>query len=298
MKVRASAFDRTSCRPRGAFTLIELLVVVAIIGLLIAILLPSLSAARRQARQVLCKTNLRTLGQAGHQYAHENRGLVVRAEYRPPPGADPNSALHFSQALLMYLPHDGELAGKISFPALVTAEVTATKPLLDLLRVTPQFQCPDFPPATSPDLEQFLDYVVSAFVVPYTALNVAGDTAGGGQPGESYGAANQVAGFVDFEVFTRLDLVAPAGSSASRITFLAEAHPSLPVNRVVFHDLFYASQLPFGSAPRVASDRRHPGGQNLLFFDGHADTFSVRSIDAGWPNPIGIRLRWFSSYLN
>lgn len=55
----------------AAFTLIELLVVVAVIVVLIAILLPSLGRARSQARQVVCATNLRTLGLWGIQYGQE-----------------------------------------------------------------------------------------------------------------------------------------------------------------------------------------------------------------------------------
>lgn len=56
----------------SAFTLIELLVVVAIIALLIAILLPSLAAAREQGKRAKCLANLRSIGQALHQYALED----------------------------------------------------------------------------------------------------------------------------------------------------------------------------------------------------------------------------------
>jgi prepilin-type N-terminal cleavage/methylation domain-containing protein len=55
----------------GAFTLIELLTVVAIIGVLVATLLPTLGRAKEQARMVLCQSNLRNLGVALAAYTNE-----------------------------------------------------------------------------------------------------------------------------------------------------------------------------------------------------------------------------------
>lgn len=58
-------------RIRG-FTLVEVLVVVAIIGLLIAILLPALTIVRRQAAIQNDKSNLRGIYQGIMGYATEN----------------------------------------------------------------------------------------------------------------------------------------------------------------------------------------------------------------------------------
>jgi len=56
-----------------SLTLVELLVVIAIVGLLLAIWFPSLARARFAAVDAQCGANLRSVDQAVHGFANENR---------------------------------------------------------------------------------------------------------------------------------------------------------------------------------------------------------------------------------
>lgn len=56
------------------FTLIELLVVIAIIAMLLAIVVPSLARAKEAAKNLICKSNLKSLGAASLAYLGDNDG--------------------------------------------------------------------------------------------------------------------------------------------------------------------------------------------------------------------------------
>jgi prepilin-type N-terminal cleavage/methylation domain-containing protein/prepilin-type processing-associated H-X9-DG protein len=81
-------------RSAAAFTLIELLTVIAIIGILAAILIPTIGSVREKAKQANCVSNLRNWGTAINTYAVENRGnywISLDTGFEPWTLAGPNA---------------------------------------------------------------------------------------------------------------------------------------------------------------------------------------------------------------
>ncbi len=70
--IRPGRINYRVSRTDDAFTLVELLVVISIIGLLMGILLPSLTRARQLSKKVVCLSNMRQMGIALQSYVIDN----------------------------------------------------------------------------------------------------------------------------------------------------------------------------------------------------------------------------------
>lgn len=75
---------------RAGFTLIELLTVIAIIGILAAIIIPTVGSVRNKAKSLQCTSNLRQIGIAIQVFANDNKGMMV--PYRGEPSSPDGNA--------------------------------------------------------------------------------------------------------------------------------------------------------------------------------------------------------------
>jgi len=112
---------RIRCCPRRGFTLVELLVTIAILGLLVAMLLPAVQSARESARRVHCGNNLKqiALGCLAYESSNGHLPAATRSTDRKPDcqgcydpwnearrmGVVAGDNLHGTSWLLEILPH-------------------------------------------------------------------------------------------------------------------------------------------------------------------------------------------------
>lgn len=96
--------------PSRAFTLVEVLIVIALVLLLVALVVPALRSVRKEAKRVVCGSNLRQVGLSLEMYAGDNGDMF------PP---RPNGLPVYEKELVMLLgPYvDGRVLRCPSAPA-------------------------------------------------------------------------------------------------------------------------------------------------------------------------------------
>lgn len=90
---------------RAGMTLIELLVVVAIVGVLIALLMPAVQAAREMARRGQCANNLRQIGLAMHAFDEAQQRLPSSETWYSDPTAPTGQRFTGGSAFVALLPY-------------------------------------------------------------------------------------------------------------------------------------------------------------------------------------------------
>jgi prepilin-type N-terminal cleavage/methylation domain-containing protein len=76
MMIRRDDDSQPSRLRIGGFTLIELLVVIGIIAILVSILLPTLSVARRNSQRVACREKLHDIGNVVQAYLNDSKDVI------------------------------------------------------------------------------------------------------------------------------------------------------------------------------------------------------------------------------
>lgn len=138
-------------RVRHGFTLIELLVVMAIIGLLIAIMLPAVQAARSAAHRTECANNLKQVGLALHSYHSALSCFPVSmvGVGKTAPGSA-MTGLYSWQALVLPYLEQSPLHSQINFNVNNASSTSAYNPRINANHpnaaaaqtVVPAFLCP------------------------------------------------------------------------------------------------------------------------------------------------------------
>jgi prepilin-type N-terminal cleavage/methylation domain-containing protein/prepilin-type processing-associated H-X9-DG protein len=261
---------------RRAFTLLEILAVVAIIGVLIAILLPALSQARDQARGISCRSNMKQLMTGMFLYVAEQQVL---------PGTH---SLFWMQALF-----DKEWPR----PAGVTWDGARDR-LVDLT-YTPAYQQPyHLDPEFVADVPRkgtLFQYVKheAVYACPSDRPGVADDTplGGGGNGRLSYSMSAYI-GYQAPEKLESFTYVADSLNnplpgrqetvsfttgqrvrfSSSRFMTMFEDHPSYHTNSSYPDGNFNCiDRIATRHMLRVGSNGGSAGRSSMAFLDGHAE---------------------------
>jgi prepilin-type N-terminal cleavage/methylation domain-containing protein/prepilin-type processing-associated H-X9-DG protein len=238
-------YYRRKKNQKRAFTLIELLVVIAIIALLLAIIMPSLSAAKKRVYTVTCLSNQRQIGFATSLYSNDYKERIPRG--------DGGGAMIWYTRVLPYIGQDQDLA--------------------DFKRVG-VYRCRAFPKNGTgsnnlPNSRQTIGYVVNAW-----GFNGRSDTVG-------YEISTPTKTTRFRSPSSKVYLTDNEAGSWRPVVETLET--PLPIDAVRF-DIYSNEHLPMSTnetdqayGRRIARDR-HGDGCNLLFLDWHAESVNAKEV--------------------
>jgi prepilin-type N-terminal cleavage/methylation domain-containing protein/prepilin-type processing-associated H-X9-DG protein len=301
-------------RPRRfGFTLIEILVVIAIIGLLLALLLPAVQSAREASRRAQCTGNLKQLALAALQY-HDSVGCLPMGAYFSTSKPISSCSGPYTFALLPYI-EQRAVFDAINFN--VAPDVTVNSTIHGIGIAT--LWCPSDPTiALAVDLTSVLYDDLTLPVATHYCSYAANCGTSFLLPdlNDPYRAAQlkaldgvlfenssvRLTDIVDGTGSTILfgersqDLISPprgdrwhwwTSSSGLQFTSMWPPNPQ----RVAPDGLVPAAS-DGGSVYVIAASSNHPGGANFAFADGSVhfikDTIDSWPLDPGTGDPVGV----------
>lgn len=256
-----SQFSR-SRRYIRAFSLIELCVVMTVIVLLVAILLPSLSAARESARTARCLANMHQIAIANQSYSAMFNDFIVPAEYLdlttdPKTGAEMWYANFIDLALISskntkkITPTPPPIAGSIFYCPNGLTDMVSTDGIPNSL--------------TDPDAsraKRSTSVTLKVAVDCWYGMNGGTGSSGGAGKSNHWLPGRRIP------------------SDTSDTDFVLARNADVPSDVVLFYDGFYMNQMTV-SPFRISGRHNNNTKTNILFAGGYARTVARKLLPGG-----------------
>jgi prepilin-type processing-associated H-X9-DG protein/prepilin-type N-terminal cleavage/methylation domain-containing protein len=269
----------TTTRPRSSsgLTLVELLVVVAIVGSLVALLMPAVQAARESARRAECQNNLRQLGLAINLHADRAGAYPVGCigcRSKPPADGAPPAPLRFISWNVQLLPPLEQRELHAAFDFAQAAYAPPNKAVG--AEIIAEFLCPSTP---SPELVSTDFTWRGAAFTDYGGVYGVEGIGRSGEPGATQTLNDASLGVLLYEDPVARHEVTDGLSKTAAIAELVDRRKD-GIVWINGHNLVAQDQSTpinaVGLDDEIGSP--HPGGASLAFCDGHV-RFIAESID-------------------